>query len=1385
MKKRLISILLTVLMVMSLFSGMSLSAYAATTSVLTADTIQYTMAEGDFVLRICQRLGLNYYTCKQAIMILNNINDSQWNKLPVGKVLTLPASDADAVLISTGKAVTGASAVTTNIANAITTTPTTTTTAGTTTVSGKTNTDGVACYLIPYTMSSGETVSGVCNNLGVNFAAHADLIKRVNDISNWKKIKAGDTLLLPIVYAPAIGTSCYAVLQHIVASGETAYTICNNNGVNYGGMTKMLKALNGDNLASIQVGQKFYYPVATLIAANDSVGKTMNGNTSSNPTGVAEDSTAGVSTTTKPDGTVVKNYKLTSNIHSAIGTMIFYVDGKVVNNAPAGVPVTVQLTLETGSALDGMVIKHADGSADTQLTGDTFIMPACDVRVDVNIKNGHNIKINANYPTLAITTVGGVAVNSATKGSAVMISSLDPTYAVTEAYVNYKTLTGNKKEAITNLSKGFVMPDADVVVDVVLKPVATYDFYVVDADHGSYFLAVNNSRVTKAARGAQVTIVTQPAEGYTASLKTLAVRKADGTPGTAISYFNNSFTMPASDVIVEVEFVSKGNNIIVNPVQGGAFFATLNKAATDPEKDGDSDGYKDGIDEAATKAKVYILPDTTKAVAGYTASTKATDYIVTRNSDGLKVTVSMDGGVPCFVMPAGGVTITGAFTTNAIGVMGEVYIDGTLLTKYTDASFYVSAHDKRSEFKTSGEPAFMATYGEYIELTYDCADSLTFDHYEVSGSATDGELADQANMHGYILLDDGTGSLTKITVKAYFESGKVGLGDATVIGAGSVSYELDGKSVGACKPGETNLNIILNPGDHYTFDDLAEATPAFAKLNQKLQVKRKDTGGSLTLGAPTVITTADGSKAVKVPIADAIPAEGISVTATFDPLPYVLTLKTSNMNGKDLTGKGLWSISVNGGDPIVDNGVTKVDVNFGDGVVMSLTEAGKDNYDVVSFKVDGAEYTSPELNYNYNFRMIEDRAKNMTVEAILREKNPVSDAFNLYANYDNNRGSVEFVIRHSDTNPPSATNPYVYDVTYVKSAHAGDTVALVPSSGTGFQIDIAHVAIDNGDAGIIYPVEVTLASGKTGYEFTMPSTNVFANIWFYGIPYPVTLNVVDVDGVVTDLVTKGYVQVSTDGENYKSVNDPNSIGQISYGEMVYVTTTPLAQNEGWSITSITGVPVATIWNGFQFKMPNAATTLTINMKKDSTATALPLSQYTNPGQGSLAFYKDAACTQIITEAMPGDTVYVKATVQPGFQMVPNSLHVLNVADATMIETAVSPNVWSFEMPGYGIQPVTCSFEALKYNVAVKLNPAATEGVTITYNNTKTVPVKDGDTILDAEYNTGLSVMVPSGKVLKSFTYQVNSDPAVSVPGGVFTIPAAPAGATITVTITLA
>ena len=99
MKKRLICMLLSVLMIVSLFAGTSVSASAETVSY---STMTYRMVSGDYVLRICQRLGLNYYVCKTAIMKLNNIQDGQWNKLPVGKLLTLPSTDADAVVITTG-----------------------------------------------------------------------------------------------------------------------------------------------------------------------------------------------------------------------------------------------------------------------------------------------------------------------------------------------------------------------------------------------------------------------------------------------------------------------------------------------------------------------------------------------------------------------------------------------------------------------------------------------------------------------------------------------------------------------------------------------------------------------------------------------------------------------------------------------------------------------------------------------------------------------------------------------------------------------------------------------------------------------------------------------------------------------------------------------------------------------------------------------------------------------------------------------------------------------------------------------------------------------------------------------------------------------------------
>ncbi len=255
MKKRFISMLLVVLMVMSLLPGLSVSASAAT--VNGANTIEYTMNNGDYVLRICQKLGLNYYTCKPAIMALNNIQEGQWNKLAVGRVLTMPASDNDALMLMNGaptSAQTSGAVQTTGVTGTATTGNTAYATTSTLSTSNNVQTaDLLGYYLVPYTMSVGDTVSGVCNSLGVNFNVFQSFIKQVNDISSWNKVRAGQTLIIPTPVKPAVGTTCYGVMVHNVTNNDTAYSITSNAGVNYNANKKLLEALNQtSNLGAIK-----------------------------------------------------------------------------------------------------------------------------------------------------------------------------------------------------------------------------------------------------------------------------------------------------------------------------------------------------------------------------------------------------------------------------------------------------------------------------------------------------------------------------------------------------------------------------------------------------------------------------------------------------------------------------------------------------------------------------------------------------------------------------------------------------------------------------------------------------------------------------------------------------------------------------------------------------------------------------------------------------------------------------------------------------------------------------------------------------------------------------------------------------------------------------
>ena len=249
MKKRLISMLLTVCMVVALFSCFTVTASAD-------NTIKYTLKPGDTVLAVCNQLGIDFYANQAWITKTNNIKS--YNNLKAGTVLTLPAAGT-------------------------TTTPPSIT--GNTPAEGSANDKGllsgdfVSGYLIPHVMQPGETVYAVCNGLGIDFSSNSDRIMKLNDIKSYNKIAAGRSILLPSTKAPASG-SCVKIVAHKIVSGDTTYGICSSYGISYDGNLKLLQTLNNkENMAAIKSGQLLYLPVPAVISANQGGNTGTGGNT--------------------------------------------------------------------------------------------------------------------------------------------------------------------------------------------------------------------------------------------------------------------------------------------------------------------------------------------------------------------------------------------------------------------------------------------------------------------------------------------------------------------------------------------------------------------------------------------------------------------------------------------------------------------------------------------------------------------------------------------------------------------------------------------------------------------------------------------------------------------------------------------------------------------------------------------------------------------------------------------------------------------------------------------------------------------------------------------------------------------------------------------------
>ena len=520
MKKRLISLLMTVVMLVSLCSVFTVSA-AADAQVATV-----TLASGDSVLKICQAHGIDYYTYKDLIMKLNGITDeSQFSKLPVGKQIVLPISNAAAAALSgstaTVSGATGAGTTGTGLTSG--------------TVSSLPSGDRVAYYLVTYKVQRGDTIGSIYSAMGLSYKTYENQVVKLNKLRNINAIQVGQTLTLPTTNPGLSGTTYTTIMAHTMRSGESAYDIaCGSYGLNYNSAQAMLQALNNrDNLGLFRVGETMYIPVAGLVSASTTV-----------PGG-----TTGGSTTT---GTVSSgvNYNLVKQT-PVNGSFDLQVGGKSVGTASAGQLVSVVCTPDTGYAVDTIkVVKVGDASTGVAVNSSSFVMPSYAVTVSVTFKQAVQSDIIVSSPVNGSVSamVDGSIVTKAYAGAQITVK----TTPAAGFMLDYVRVTYNENRDSIAVENGkFTMPNFPVTVTAVFKIDPDYNptkgnSIFVDVQNAKVVAKVGTNAVTAAKEGDRVTLEVTPDTNYT--LESIRVYYDNFTKTANLEKM--SFTMPNMPVTI-------------------------------------------------------------------------------------------------------------------------------------------------------------------------------------------------------------------------------------------------------------------------------------------------------------------------------------------------------------------------------------------------------------------------------------------------------------------------------------------------------------------------------------------------------------------------------------------------------------------------------------------------------------------------------------------------------------------------------------------------------------------------------------------------------------------------------------------------------------------
>ena len=221
MFKRLFSLLLCLVLLGCLVPGLAFAE---------VDYDEVTIKEGDNVLKLLEANSLSYENEKYVVMVLNRFDrESQMEVLSIGNTIRIPRAPKDIVgsaphLIS--------------------------------------NRDQIAYYVIPQSITAGDTLRFIYKLWGLRYDDYAELIKALNPERNLDLLYVGAIYLLPTSVNNVKTEEYTKVMAHTMKKGETAYEVFTSYGIDYYENLGKLKSYNhGNDLTKISAGEKLLIPI--------------------------------------------------------------------------------------------------------------------------------------------------------------------------------------------------------------------------------------------------------------------------------------------------------------------------------------------------------------------------------------------------------------------------------------------------------------------------------------------------------------------------------------------------------------------------------------------------------------------------------------------------------------------------------------------------------------------------------------------------------------------------------------------------------------------------------------------------------------------------------------------------------------------------------------------------------------------------------------------------------------------------------------------------------------------------------------------------------------------------------------------------------------------